>query len=297
VDHIAVVPHIPNVDEKVPVLNLLTQGGGVAGTALVTVARLGGKASVVWCVGDDDGGHFIISDFKKEGIDTSHIAVIPGLITPSAYVLVDKVTGKRTIAYHYDPVILAHLAKLDMNWIRDARALYIDGAHEASIKAARVAKDCNVLVVCGTAEYATEYERLFKLVDVFIASIDGARSLTNKSEPIEAAKKILRAGPEIVAVTLGDKGSVCVTRGEVISEPAFRVTVVDTTGAGDVYSGAFTYGLLRDWPLAFVVRFSNAVAAIKCERLGGRSGIPNLTAVEALMKDRGTDIPFQAEEC
>jgi sugar/nucleoside kinase (ribokinase family) len=291
VDHICVVPRIPGVDEKVPVLDFIKQGGGVAGTAMVTVARLGAKASIVWCVGDDENGHYVISDFEKEGVNTEHVVIVPGLITPFSWVMVDKATGKRTIAFHYNPTILKHLARMDMEWIKDARLLYIDGAHEASIKAAKIARENGIPVICGTAEYAADYKSILKLVDIFIASVDWAKLLTGKSEPAEAAREILQAGPKVVVVTIGDRGSICVTKDKIIKKPAFHVNVVDTTGAGDVYSGAFTYGLLQGWPLEFIVEFSNAVAAIKCEKLGGRAGIPNLRKVEDFLRRHGIALP------
>lgn len=291
VDYIGVVPYIPGADEKVQVSRIMKQGGGVTGTAIVTISRLGAKTAMVWCVGDDEDGRFVISDLEKEGVDVSHMVVAPGLKTPTSYVLVDEYSGKRTIAFYYDSMSLKHLDKVDLNWLTEARALYIDGAYEASIRAAKIAKENGIPVFCGTAEYASEYERVLKYIDVFIASVDWARSLTKRQEPVEAAKTFLKAGPKMSVVTLGDQGSICVTKEAMIKRDAFHVDVVDTTGAGDVYSGAFVYGMLRGWPLDFIVEFSNAVAAMKCRRLGGRAGIPNLTEAEVFLREHNIKLP------
>jgi sulfofructose kinase len=71
--------------------------------------------------------------------------------------------------------------------------------------------------------------------------------------------------------------------GEFFHQPAFRVRVVDTTGCGDVFHGAFLYGVLRGWDLRRVARFASAVAALKCRKLGGRAGIPRLGEVEEFL--------------
>jgi ribokinase len=84
----------------------------------------------------------------------------------------------------------------------------------------------------------------------------------------------------VVVVTLGRQGCLCLSRGDVFRQPAFSVPTVDTTGAGDVFHGGFIYGLLRRWDLPTTVRFASAVAAIKCQHLGGRAGIPTLHEVE-----------------
>lgn len=144
---------------------------------------------------------------------------------------------------------------------------------------------------CDTAGYAPDYHKILKFTDVFISSIDMTQLLTGKMDPIEAAKKLLRAGPSIVGVTLGDQGSICVTKDRVIGKPAFKVNVMDTTGAGDIYHGAFIFGLLQEWPLDIVVEFSNAVSAIKCEKLGGRAGIPTLSQVESFLRNHGIKLP------
>ncbi len=291
VDYIGVVPHIPSSNEKIRMTKMMKQGGGVTGNAVVTMSRLGLKTTMIWCVGDDENGKFVMSDLADEGVDVSHMIVAQGLLTPTSYVLVDESSGKRTIAFYYDETLLDHVAKANLNWISEAGALYIDGVHEASIRAATIAKKNRIPVFCSTAEYAPEYNRIISCVDVFIASLDWARSITRRQVPLEAARILLKAGPKVVAVTLGDQGSLCVAGDTIIKKEAFRVDVVDTTGAGDVYSGAFVYGMLQEWPLDFVIEFSNAVAAMKCRKLGGRAGIPKLAEVGVFMRERGKNLP------
>ena len=89
-------------------------------------------------------------------------------------------------------------------------------------------------------------------------------------------------------VTLGDQGGVCYAKGEYFTYPAFEVDVVDTTGAGDVFHGAFIRGMLEGWELENAVEFASAVAAIKCTKLGGRAGIPDFESAIKFLKGRNS---------
>ncbi len=99
-------------------------------------------------------------------------------------------------------------------------------------------------------------------------------------------------GAGVVTVTLGAKGSVTYRGGEIIAVPAFAVEAVDTTGAGDVFHGAYVFGLLRGWALREVILFASAVAAMKCRRMGGRAGIPTLEEARTFLGDRGCGLSW-----
>ena len=96
-------------------------------------------------------------------------------------------------------------------------------------------------------------------------------------------------GPEIVVVTRGEHGSYTVTGETAFATAAFPVAVVDTTGAGDVFHGAYLYGLLQGWDLVTTARFAGATAALKCTRLGGRAAIPGLPEVLAFLAERSRE--------
>jgi hypothetical protein len=111
-----------------------------------------------------------------------------------------------------------------------------------------------------------------------------------------AIRDILRVlagfGPPCVGLTLGEAGSAFMYCGEVVEVPGFPVDVVDTTGAGDVFHGAFLYGLLRGWEARDILQFANAVSALKCTRLGGRTGIPRIEDVWRFLAARGCSVPI-----
>jgi sugar/nucleoside kinase (ribokinase family) len=115
-----------------------------------------------------------------------------------------------------------------------------------------------------------------KSVDFLISSENAAVKLTQQSTIIAMCRTFLRYGANVAAITLGEKGSILMTKdNEVIRQAAFQASIVDTTGAGDVFHGAFCFGLLKKWKLETILRFSSAVSALKCMKLGGRAGIPS----------------------
>ena len=129
---------------------------------------------------------------------------------------------------------------------------------------------------------------LAHLCDYVVGSEEFARELMNNGNSFEPEKTIMRMksfGAKAVTITLGDKGSITASGNEVFQTPAFKVDVVDTTGAGDVFHGGYIYGLLQKWDIKNVVRFASAFAALKCKKLGGRAGIPTLEEVENLLTD------------
>ncbi len=127
-------------------------------------------------------------------------------------------------------------------------------------------------------------DELVGLTDVLIASHNFASQFTGIDDPERAMGKMRSLGPEIVGITLGDDGCILSWENNIHREPAFAVNTVDTTGAGDVFHGAFIYGLLQGWPMDKIARFANAVAAMKCRKLGGRAGIPTLDEAMAFLK-------------
>jgi sugar/nucleoside kinase (ribokinase family) len=126
--------------------------------------------------------------------------------------------------------------------------------------------------------------------DILICGTGFGPALTGKSDLWEAGQEMLAMGPKIVVQTEGKDGSYTVTKDERFHTPAFEVEVVDTTGAGDVFHGAYLVGLLRGWDLRTVALFSTAVSAIKCTQLSGRRGIPCFDEAVAFLSKQGVQI-------
>jgi ribokinase len=140
-------------------------------------------------------------------------------------------------------------------------------------------------VVMDAGTLREGYRELVSMVDVLIASERFGSALVGTDKPVDKALEALSQwGPKEVVITLGPKGSIGWSGGERASQKAFPIDAVDTTGAGDVYHGAYIYGLLRGWNMAECMRFASAVSALKCMEIGARKGIPTLEETLNFMK-------------
>ena len=261
------------------------QGGGMAATAMVAVSRLGGSAELWTAIGDDWVGDQILQALESEDVGTRYVIRIQGGRSLFIVVCVDQRTGER----HFKPT--ASRDKFegevgDFGLLPEAGCLLIDHAlPDSELRAAKEARLHGVPVVSDTGRFGEWQSRILPYVDYAIVSEKGAKSLDD--DPRKACEAIREMGAGCAVVTLGEKGLVYQdgdTRGEL---PAFDVEVVDTTGAGDVFHGAFCYGLVQGFSLAENLRFSSATSALKCQRLGGRAGIPTREQVDVFLKERG----------
>jgi sugar/nucleoside kinase (ribokinase family) len=127
-------------------------------------------------------------------------------------------------------------------------------------------------------------QELVSMVDILIASERFAEPLVGDIAPPEKALRALHdLGPKEVIITLGSKGSIGLSGKTINFQKAFSIDVVDTTGAGDVYHGAYIYGLLQGWDMQNCMRFASAASAIKCRHIGTRKGIPQLEEIKEFM--------------
>lgn len=286
VDYLAVVPHMPALDSKMEMLDFSIQGGGPAATAAVTAARLGAGTAFIGQTGDDEFGKYMLRELVKEGVDVSRVVRRVGAGSQFSFIMVDRKTGKRTIVWTRSELPPMQASQLDENFLRSCRVLHVD-RHEpgAARRAAGWVHDSDGIVSMDAGTYKPEVEELLPMVDVLITSHVFARDATGEEDPALCARAMLR-GRKIAGVTLGERGSWFATPDEEFHVPAFEVNVVDTTGAGDVFHGAFAYGLSQCWDARRCAVFASAVAALKCTKLGGRAGIPTREQAEALIKTR-----------
>ena len=266
------------------------QGGGMAATAMVTVARLGGQAEFWGAVGTDWAADLILKGLEAERVDTSQVRRVEGWCGPLMLVGVDHRSGERHFQRFTglcDPV--GPVGSFDR--LRGAACLLTDLTRpETDLALAREARRLGVPVVAdveGTRPHAPE---VLPHVDYAITSQESAERVGAGTDLRAACEAIRALGPPCVVVTLGAEGLVFLD-GETFGRmDAFPVEVVDTTGAGDVFHGAFCYGLTEGLPLQRNLAFASAAAAMKCRRLGGRAGIPGRDEIVAFLQERGADV-------
>lgn len=288
-DFLGIVPHLPDQDDQVWMSDSTQQGGGMVSTALVTLSRLGVSTAFAGKVGNDMAGRAVKEEFDLYGVDSDQLVVERGATTPVSMILVDESTGQRTIMAGGTTVELSP-SEVPAGMIADAKYLHLDTTgRQAALAAAEIARGSGVPVVLDADSLSRPHdiEDLLRATDYLIASRVFAEALTGLTDPAEAAASLAGYGSSVVIVTLGEQGSLTLAGGRTFHTPAFPVEVVDTTGAGDVYHGAYLFGLLQEWSLEKTAVFSSAVAALSCTGLGGRTGIPDLRSALDFLRERG----------
>jgi ribokinase len=282
-DILGVVGRHPGADDKVELEVFSLQGGGPVATALVTLQRLGSSTAVVAKVSDDRFGQLIREGLEAAGVDVSGLVAEPGRVSPVSFVSVERPTGRRAIFWTRGDVGPLRPEEVPLELLRGARALHVDGIQlAAQVAAAREARRLGIPVVFDAGSPRPGVDELLGLTDVLIASERFAVELGGGT--LAANLRALAArGPAEVVVTLGEEGSVGLAGEEFVRVPALAVEVVDTTGAGDVYHGAYLYALLGGRTLSERMRFASAAAGLKCRALGGRAGIPGGAEIEAAL--------------
>jgi sulfofructose kinase len=286
-DNLFIVDSFPVPDTKKEVIEWTTAGGGPVATALVGLSRLGVNCSFYGIIGDDEAGEKIAESLETEKVDISGLLVRPQSDSQVAFIAIEKGSGKRTIFWKRPSSGPLRPHELGDDFLSNADFLLIDGLMtEASFHAVRKAREKNVPVMLDAGRVREGMTELAHLCDYVVASEEFGRELVSGSGQFDAetAVRYMQSfGARASTITLGDRGSITIAGDEIFRTPAFRVEVVDTTGAGDVFHGGYIYGLLNRWNIKDVVRFASAFAALKCMQLGGRSGIPSLTEVQAFL--------------
>ena len=291
VDHLALVDAYPQPDTKNRMQRMHVEGGGTVATALVTLARLGAKVSYLGKLGQTPLAQAALRGFAAEGVDTSHVIRTDPRAGPYfAFVLADQGAGQRTIWHTGQDVRHIAAEEVSQPLIASAKALLIEEYEpDAALQAARWARRAGVLVELDIEDPANDKAQdLIRLTDVLIVPEAFASGFTGHRQAQKAAAALKELGPDMVVVTQGDQGACCLRGDTVLQQPAFAVNAIDTTGCGDVFHGAFMFGLLRHWPLSAVAEFAAAVAALKSRSLGGRSGIPTRAEIAALLREQGS---------
>jgi len=295
-DMVTLVDHFPAEEGVQIALDIAVQGGGPVATALVTLARLGAKTAMLDAIADDWRGELVLAEFRTEGVCTNYLKVSPGRVSSTATVLVSRQAGgARAIVFYPGTAPELSPADLPRPEIESARFLHVNGRHwEACLQACRWARAAGVRISFdgGAHRYRPELRQLVPLTDVCIVARDFAEKYTQAAESeaslwdiSQAADALLREGPRLVAITDGVRGSWVRSReGEFFHQPAYLLPdVVDTTGCGDSYHGAFLFGLLQGWELKRTAALASAVAALNSQHLGGRGGLPTLEQAEAFL--------------
>lgn len=288
VDHLIVVPSYPQFDTKVEFLSHTLSPGGECATAMVALARLGLRTAYIGKVGSDDLGRFQLQWLESQGVNLSATQVVEGAPTQTAFIIIDRSNGERTITWRRDERLAISEAEVARETVTSGRVLLLNGPDtEAMTVAASFARARGIPVVLDIETVYPGTEELLPLVDFIISSSAFPGMLTGETDLPTALEKLASmTGSLFVAATLGRRGALAYFRGRFFPSPAFKVACRDTTGAGDAFHGGFIYGLLSGYSVEDTLRFANAVAALKCREVGAQTGLPTIDEVRALLAEQ-----------
>jgi sulfofructose kinase len=271
--------------EKIKAVGYGTLGGGMAANAAVAVAKLGASVAFWGRAGNDAAGHEMRSAFVTEGVDVENFRLFADGRSSVSGIIVDS-SGERQIVNFrglypeatdwlpLEAVARASSVLADPRWVEGAATLF----REARARGIPTLLD-------GDMADAEVFERLLPLTDHAIFSEPALASFAGSAED-ESFAALARFGCRVIAVTRGEEGMSWHENGHVHRQAAYAVDVVDTTGAGDVFHGAYALAIGVGLNVRDAMAFSAAAAAMKCGHAGGRNGIPTINQCLAFMRTK-----------
>jgi sugar/nucleoside kinase (ribokinase family) len=279
IDSIQVVDNFPSGAGVTEASTAAMMGGGPVPTALCAASMLGARTAIIDQIGDDWCADLIVGDYEKFGVDCRFLYRQKEQGSTFGSVIVRRSDGERHIVFKrgsFDELSLPQLPAADLE---ACSLLHLNGRHwESACEAARIVKagGGRISFDGGANRFETRFLPLLAEVDILIVARDFAEKLSNSGDREKQLDALGQWNAEIVGITDGEKGSWFRPRGEPsFHQPAFVVSpVIDTTGCGDVFHGAFLYALTRGNEWIECAAFASAAAACNATALGGRGALP-----------------------
>lgn len=318
-DRFIVVDHYPTGREVQQVVSSTTDGGGPVATALAVAGKYGARTAMIDSIGDDMVGRHILDDFEKYNVNTNAIQVERGAKSGVATILVKQSTGERAVFFERSTATEPDFLEVHKQLIEDAYILHINGRHRQLMRSAMaVAKEAGTIISLdgGAQRYDEDMKAITEDSHIVIVARDYAEKYTGATNLEDACRIIHDRGALIAGVTDGANGSYFVWPDGIAyrCEPFPQKSIVDTTGAGDSFHGAFLANLAHiinhmkgqetistskshgasiravellkhcaHSDLEKAAIFASAVASLNTQGIGGRSPLPTLQSVQELI--------------
>lgn len=286
-DTLIKVPKYPERGSKVESASVTVLPGGQVASAVIACAQWGLRTRYVGKLGDDPAAALHRQEFTRAGVEMQ-IVTAEGCASHQSFILVDP-NGERTVVRRQDEKLLLRPDELKRAWISNARALLVDGCDTAAATtAAKWARDARIPVIADFDEAYPGIEELMKNVDYLIVSRDFPRMICDEGDLRNSLPLLQsRFRCRLTAATLGSEGVLAWDGQQFHHACAYKVPVMDTTGAGDIFHAGFVYALLQGWSLQRRLDFACAAAALNCTANGARGGIRSVNEIEKLMATGG----------
>jgi len=299
-DEVFRVDQFPQPDGKVQANGFFVVNGGCAANAAVAIARLGGRAALAGPMGgpagDDENGDRVLKALTRENVDCAACQRIDGLATALSAIFMNA-RGDRTIVTYRDERIAAATPRDPEQIVGAADAVLADNRYPEFVRPiCEAARRRNLPVVLDGDRPTDEDDPLFRVASHVVFSWECLRETTGVADLAEGLLRIAEKTDAFLAVSNGPDDIVYLERGKVRRLPVFKITAVDTLGAGDAFHGGFAMALAEGRNEVEAMRFGAAVAGIKCTRIGGSAGAPSRAEVEAFLAQNGTVGPQPGAE-
>jgi len=257
--------------------------GGQTATTMCACAAFGLKTGYVGAFGSDAWGGTVRRDLEERGVATSHSTVVDKP-NRTAVIVVDA-TGNRTVLWHRSEGLSLKPHELDASALQ-ARLVHIDDDDpELALRAAALARTAGTPVTSDLEHLNDSTEQLIASTTYPILNEHLAAALTGEHDPERALRRLRHLNPGLICVTLEARGAAALEGDRFHMSAAMPVTVVDNTGAGDIFRGAFIYGILQKWAIPDMLRFANAAAGLSCTRLGAIASVPTHDEARRLLAE------------
>ncbi len=288
VDFLGVVEVWPPKGVKHRLRRFSVEDGGLIGTALVAVSRLGGSAAFAGKLGHSEMASRAIEALNKESIDISQVCRSPDAEPIVAFVFTNIADGQHNIFWTRQDVQYPKPSEFsDKRWFERTSVLLIDYESGASgIEAAKIARRYGIPVVIDVEQDEPYVGKAMAVSSHIVVSEDFASSYTGKGDVSDMLVALRSDSQQSVIITRGERGCAGLTEEGAFELPAYKVDVVDTTGCGDTFHGAFALALARKQSVIEAARFASAAAALCARRLGGRAGIPTADELRGFMESQ-----------
>ena len=287
-DEVFQVERFPAADGKTQAHGFFVVNGGCAANAAVAIARLGGRVALAGPLGgpagEDTSGDRILASLAREHVDCTPCPRIAGVTTALSAIFIDA-HGERMIVTYRDRRLAEAVPADPAGLVAAADAVLADNRFPEFVRPICAAARTRGLAVVLDADRPTDMsDDLFRIATHVVFSSECLRATTGLDDLGEALGRIAGTTPSFVAVTDGPRDVLWREGSTLRRSPVFAVEAVDTLGAGDAFHGAFTLALAEGGDIVAAMRFAAAAAGLKCARLGGSTGAPYRTEVDALLE-------------
>ena len=276
-DITSIVEHFPKENVKYKIQNQVECGGGSCGNAAYLLAKWGIETYFAGLIGNDTYGKRIRDEFRTIGVKSDYLEIDDNYKTTTSHIIVNQENGSRTIlSYHPD---YREMTDVDITITPDY--IYLDG-REYNMAKKVLNQFPNATSIIDASNDRKEVKELCKLCNYVVCSKDFMKKVSgididDTSKLDEAFTILENEFNSTIIVTLEELGSAYRNEeNKIIIVPSIKVKTIDTTGAGDIFHGVFTYGLVQGWSLENILRFANVASAISVTKVGGRNSIVDL---------------------